>query len=80
MMWADRIALACLELLLIATSLLVAVTFFSSAPVTESVYGWLVGSAILVIFPLWLVLRIAERRGYGRSRKALRKDKKWPAP
>lgn len=71
MMWADRIALACLELLLIAIVLLVAVTFFSSALpiVIESAYGWLLGSAILVIFPLWLVLRIAERRGYGQGRK-----------
>jgi hypothetical protein len=65
MMWADRIALGLLELLLIAIVLLVAINLFSSAfPLTaDRAYGLFIGGAFLVILPLWLVLRIAERRG-----------------
>ena len=29
---------------------------------TKRDYGWFVGGAMLFIVPLWLVLRIAERR------------------
>ncbi len=65
MMWSDRIALGFLELLLIAIVLLLAVNYFSSAlPLTaDSAYGLFIGGAFLVIVPLWLVVRIAERRG-----------------
>ena len=64
MMWSDRVALGLLELLFIAIVLLVAVSYFSSAfsIAADRAYGWLVGGAILFIVPLWLVLRIAERR------------------
>ena len=65
MMWSDRIALGFLELLLIAIVLLVAINYFSSAlPLTaDRAHGLFIGGAILVIVPLWLVARIAERRG-----------------
>jgi hypothetical protein len=65
MMWSDRIALGLLELFLIVIVLLLAINYFSSAlPLTEdSLYGLFIGGAVLVIIPLWLVLRIAERRG-----------------
>lgn len=65
MLWADRIALGFLELLLIAIVLLSAINHFSSAfPITaDRAVGLFVGGALLVILPLWLVLRMAERRG-----------------
>jgi hypothetical protein len=65
MMWSDRIALGLLELFLVAIVLLLAINYFSSAlPLSaDKVYGLFIGGAVLVIVPLWLVLRIAERRG-----------------
>ena len=65
MMWSDRIALGLLELFVIAIVLLLAINYFSSAlPLdADRVYGLFIGGAVLVIVPLWLVLRIAERRG-----------------
>lgn len=64
MTWSDRVALGLLELLFIAIVLLVAISSFSSAfsITTDRAYGWFVAGAILIIIPLWLVLRIAERR------------------
>ena len=65
MMWSDRIALGFLELLLIAIALILAINYFSSAlPLTaDRAYGLFIGGAFLIILPLWLVVRIAERRG-----------------
>jgi hypothetical protein len=65
MMWTDRIALGFLELLAVAMLIFLAINYFTSAnPLTASkVYGSLVGGGSLVILPLWLVLRVAERRG-----------------
>jgi hypothetical protein len=65
MMWSDRIALGLLELFLVAIVLLLVINYFSSALSlsADKVYGLFIGGAVLVIVPLWLVLRIAERRG-----------------
>ncbi len=70
MMWADRIALGLLELLLILIGVLFAISLFSSAFAMngDKAYGWILGGAMLVIFPLWLVFRTAERRGRKRGR------------
>ncbi len=49
---------------------LFAISFFSSAFAMngDKAYGWILGGAMLVILPLWLVFRTAERRGRKRGR------------
>lgn len=65
MMWSDRIALGFLELFVIAIVLLLAINYFSSALpfATDRAYGLFIGGVFLIIIPLWLVIRTAERRG-----------------
>ena len=64
MMLADRVALGLLELLVIAILLLVAINYFTSPfpIIADRAYGLLIGGVSLVIIPLWLVMRLAERR------------------
>ncbi len=70
MLWSDRIALGFLELLFIAIVVLLAINYFSSAlPFSaDKAYSWFIGGAVLVIFPFWLVMRIAEYRTERRRR------------
>jgi hypothetical protein len=66
MMWADRLAIGVLGILLVLDVLIIGIDVFNEAlfPITAAnlgrVFGWFLGSALLVVFPLWLVLRIVD--------------------